>query len=55
MKNEAGDMTIVDIRQPRRLDQHIQLVTDWTRAVWEAWSPYYNVISKWAGPFLHAE
>jgi hypothetical protein len=43
-----GDMTIVDIAAADTLEEHTELVHEWARTVWQAWSDHHEEIEAWA-------
>lgn len=43
-----GEMTVVNVRKARNLAEHAELVEQWAKVVWEAWSPHHNTVRHWA-------
>ncbi|MCP4537043.1 MAG: hypothetical protein GY832_07835 [Chloroflexi bacterium] len=43
-----GTMTVIDVNRAKDLAEHEQLVKEWARASWEAWSQHHEQVEKWA-------
>ena len=44
---QRGDITVLDVVKAHTPEEHLQLVQDWARSVYEAWSDYHDVIFGW--------
>lgn len=43
-----GTVTVVDVAKAQSLAEHIDLVGQWARAVWAAWSVHHTTVRHWA-------
>ena len=43
-----GEITILDVRDAKDPDEHIERVREWARLVWEAWAPHHETVRRWA-------
>ena len=43
-----GEITILDVRDAKDPDEHIERVREWARSVWEAWAPHHETVRRWA-------
>lgn len=43
-----GKMTVLDVQAAEDLAEHTELVEQWARRVWEAWSPHHGTVRRWA-------
>jgi hypothetical protein len=44
--DNRGDITVLDVRQARDLEEHSEMVKRWAWSVWNAWSKYHNTIRQ---------
>lgn len=45
-----GNLTILDVRDATDFALHEMMVKRWAESVWQAWSPHYETVRRWAGP-----
>ena len=43
-----GEITILDVRDAKDPDEHIERVREWARLEWEAWAPHHETVRRWA-------
>ena len=43
-----GEITILDVQKAKDAAEHIELVNQWARSVWEAWVAHHATIRRWA-------
>lgn len=43
----TGSLTIADVHQARDAEEHTQVVRQWAKSVWSAWSDHHPTIRKW--------
>ena len=43
-----GEITVLDVRDAKDPDEHIERVREWARSVWEAWAPHHETVRRWA-------
>jgi hypothetical protein len=46
--SSRGKLTILDVRAASDVAEHIALVRQWARSVWEAWAPHHGTVRSWA-------
>ena len=46
-----GEITIVDVHAAPDANAHIEIVSQWAKAVWTAWHAYHEMIHDWARRF----
>ena len=45
--SDMGSMTIADVAQAKNCQEHVQLIKEWERCVWNAWKPYHHKVREW--------
>jgi hypothetical protein len=44
-----GRVTVVDVRKAADLGEHKELVHEWAKSVWQAWSEHHKIARQWIG------
>lgn len=44
-----GEKTVLYVLEADGPDEHAERVREWSRSVWEAWSPHHETVRRWAG------
>jgi Family of unknown function (DUF5946) len=47
--DSLDELTVADIEAATTPEQHKALVRQWAEQMWRVWSPYHDVVRKWAG------
>ena len=50
-----GQLTVADIRATRDIEEHIRLVQDWARNVWDAYATQHEIAHHWLRAALNAK
>lgn len=51
----AYRMTVLDVLRATSGDEHVALVRDWGRAVWDAWADHHDTVRGWAAEALQRQ
>ena len=43
-----GSVTVLDVHAAKDLSEHTEVVQQWGRSVWEAWTPHHETVRRWA-------
>jgi hypothetical protein len=44
-----GSVTVADVIAAQDTEQHAQIVRQWARTAWDAWSEHHDTVRRWAG------
>lgn len=42
-----GSITVADVHQAKKIEEHLALVRTWVVSAWTAWSPHQATIRRW--------
>jgi len=42
-----GTMTVADAAQAETCQEHVRLIKEWERSVWQAWKSYHHKVQEW--------
>lgn len=48
---KRAGMTVLDVLRAETAEEHMKMVEEWARAVWEAWGEHHAVVGEWVRRF----